>query len=255
MRVATYNILANAYLRPERYPRVDPAAFDWSRRREALVARLLGFDADVICLQEVERDAYASMASALRDGGYAGVHACRRGNPDGCATFVRAPRWTMADRRTHYYADQIDGAEASGHLALIVRARCAGRELAIVNTHLRWDAPSRSGMQHVGVRQAALLRDSVLAPGPGWLLCGDFNATPDSEVLAVLADHGLRDAGRVMGHPTFNATGTARRIDFILHTPELRVTVEPAPAIDDATPLPAPGEPSDHLPVVAQVAW
>jgi hypothetical protein len=52
------------------------------------------------------------------------------------------------------------------------------------------------------------------------------------------------------GAPTANPHGRAKRIDHVLHAPELHGRVMPGLAIDGDTPLPSREMPSDHLPVV-----
>jgi mRNA deadenylase 3'-5' endonuclease subunit Ccr4 len=54
MKVATYNVLATAYIEPTRYPLTPPEWLDATTRLPALTAHLIRLDADILCLQEVE---------------------------------------------------------------------------------------------------------------------------------------------------------------------------------------------------------
>ena len=89
-RIASYNILADSYVNPQWYPNVDPEVLRWDRRKFALAERVLRLDADIICLQEVETDAYSLIEQSLVAKGYDGVYA-KKGcdKPDGCAMFFR----------------------------------------------------------------------------------------------------------------------------------------------------------------------
>lgn len=78
----TYNILAQAYMRPERYvgvdPRLEPA------RRARVVDRVVALGADLYCLQEVDAAAYSELARSL-SADYAGLYEWNRRRDDGLA--------------------------------------------------------------------------------------------------------------------------------------------------------------------------
>src|SRR6476646_2981540 len=93
--VATYNVLATAYLGRGDYSAVPPALLDPRWRVPALVRHVAGLNADVVCLQEVESPAFASLQEGLSALGYDGVHERKAGKPDGCATFSRTNRFAL----------------------------------------------------------------------------------------------------------------------------------------------------------------
>src|SRR5690349_21647625 len=119
-RLVSYNILANAYINPEWYTHIDPNVLRWDARQLALVERLIRINADVICLQEVEEDAFTLLESSLGAKGYAGIYAKKaHGKPDGCATFYRPSVLPFASSETIYYHDELQKTPSSGHLALL----------------------------------------------------------------------------------------------------------------------------------------
>lgn len=77
-RVITYNILAepftnSAYAHNVLYPYCDPNALHISYRQSQIVHELLGYNGDVICLQEMGSKTYERyILPALRDKGYDG---------------------------------------------------------------------------------------------------------------------------------------------------------------------------------------
>lgn len=259
MKLATYNILANAYIRPAWYPRTDAGIFVVAQRRNALLQRIIGFGAAVVCLQEVEPDACSFLQAALAEHGYNGSYAQKHElRPDGCATFVRSSALSLRASDVLYYHDTAVGSADSGHLALIVECEYQDRRLGIVNTHLRWDKPNMRGQQHIGYRQIMELLDVYLPARQrvdGWLICGDFNVEPESDVISALQHHGFVDAGRDTGFYTCNSNAVAKRIDYIFHSRQLNVQLLPQRTIDDLTPLPSADEPSDHLPIIGNVRW
>ena len=72
----TYNVLAQCYVRPDRY-RTSPAeALEPTSRRARLLARIEGLGSDLLCLQEVEPDIYEALRARL-DSTHASAYAKR----------------------------------------------------------------------------------------------------------------------------------------------------------------------------------
>jgi len=127
------------------------------------------------------------------------------------------------------------------------------RTFAVFNTHLdRWGENARvEGARLIGGRR-------TIAGDLPAVVMGDFNATEDSEVLAVLRSVGFRDTYREV-HPDETDIATLhhyktpephRKIDFILCDEHWKV-------LDAAVVRqPAAGRlPSDHFPVTAELSW
>jgi endonuclease/exonuclease/phosphatase family metal-dependent hydrolase len=248
--VATYNILADVYIRPEYYPNCDPADFVAAVRHPRLEARVAGLGADIVMLQEVEHATFTRLDKRLRESGYVGRWAHKwSGKPDGCATFVRAPL-QVAYWLTHDLHE--GGAKPSGHIALSAHVVRDGRAWTFVNTHLKFHLPDATADARVGLLQARHLL-SVLGKPPRTVIGGDLNAEPDSDVLDAFRGPGYADA-----HPASNLTfvleARPRKIDYLLHTGDLRAVSRPPPALTPASALPSKDEPSDHLPLIAAFA-
>jgi mRNA deadenylase 3'-5' endonuclease subunit Ccr4 len=258
--IASYNVLADSYVKPKWYPNVDPENLRWDRRKYAMAERVGGLDADIICLQEVEADAYALLEGGLDAKGYNGVYA-RKGadKPDGCAMFFRQERLRFAGANTLYYHDGRLGVPDSGHLALIISFECEWGVIRIATTHLRWGQDNKAPEEHIGYRQIRELLDERFKPDQSayaWIVCGDLNAQSSDPVVKELAGNGFVDAYAGREQATCNPNGKAKRIDYIFHASDHISNLIAAPArlmeIDDLTPLPSADEPSDHLPVMAK---
>src|SRR2546423_1309067 len=141
--VATYNVLASAYINPKWYPGVPEHLLRPETRVPALVRHVEALGADVACLQEVEPDVFAALNDRLGPLGCAGHYERKgRNRPDGCATFVRTAAFAVRRVRRLEYRDRESGAEAhSGHVALLLALERDGRLLGVANTHVRWMAP------------------------------------------------------------------------------------------------------------------
>ena len=253
--LASYNILADSYVRPQWYPLVDSEVLRWDKRRLALTEKITRIAADIVCLQEVELDAYALLELSLSAAGYAGVYAQKdQDRPDGCATFFRqtGPRFTSSE--TVYYHDGMDGDPDSGHLASICSFESEWGIIKVANTHLRWDKEEKPPEAHIGYRQIRELLNDHFEPDQtayAWIICGDLNAQPDSSVVRELTSSGFIDAYTGREQNTCNPNRRAKRIDYIFHTVGLRAEPARLMEIDGLTPLPSTAEPSDHLAVVA----
>ena len=256
--IASYNILAEAYIRRGSFPHTTEAFLDPSSRLPAVVEAVAALGSDVVCLQEVEPRSLAALRARLEPAGYAAHYAPKAGGkPDGCLTLVRrAVLRPVGMTRLHFH-DAKGGDQQSGHVALVLALEHAGGRLAVVNTHLKWDLPERRGKAHMGYRQMAeLLRlRAELAPGVrAWILCGDLNVEPDSEVIDLCHQQGLRCAYPDSSH-TWSGNQRAKKIDYLLHDAALSVRVRALPLIHDGTPLPSASQPSDHLALRARFDW
>jgi mRNA deadenylase 3'-5' endonuclease subunit Ccr4 len=229
--VATWNILAQAYLHADRYPHCEADCLAAEPRRRLLLEALVALDVDVLLLQEVELDVHHAIARRL---GWSGVYAGRRNRPDGASVLTRLP--TRGHDVLRYQAPG-----SQDQVALIVELP----EAVVVSTHLQWQPDGTRAERHAGRLQLIELLDRVDARP--WLIAGDLNATPDSEMLKEAFAHGFEDSSR---GATCNIGRTLRKLDYLL-AKGLRARPRPARVIDADTPLPSQTEPSDHLPLVA----
>jgi mRNA deadenylase 3'-5' endonuclease subunit Ccr4 len=256
--VATYNVLATAYIKSQWYPGVPEHLLRPETRVPALVRHLEAFGADVLCLQEVEPDVFAVLRDRLGPLGYAGHYEQKgRNRPDGCATFVRTEIFAVRHARRLEYRDRESGPEAhSGHVALMLALEWDGQFLGVANTHVRWVAPDTPRDEQVGFRQVAELIAACRDFEPScrdWVVCGDFNYPSDSEAVGA-----MRRAGYVFAHAdrphvhSAVANGRAKLIDYLFHTAGLRSRPLDPPVVTDDTRLPSSDQPSDHLALVAE---
>ena len=243
----SYNVLANAYIRAEYYPGVPAELFEPEPRRAALLDRIAGLGAQVLCLQEVEPDLYAALLERLP--GMRGLYLQKgRGKPDGCATFVSRELALRAQDALHFD-------DGTGHVALLCAVGLGDWRLWVANTHLRWDAPSVPPSEAAGLRQALRLLEYLGDRTSSAILCGDFNAEPGSPALQAALRGGFSDPHEGLGLSTFYSREGSRRLDYLLHGPQLRCVPHAGTAVAQGTSLPAAGEPSDHVPLLASFDW
>jgi CCR4-NOT transcription complex subunit 6 len=97
-KVLSYNILAESYASLDRYYYCPSWALDWNYRKQGILKELLSYDADILCLQEVESGQYNSFFKPeLAKVGYIGVLVPKSrartmsdwNTVDGCAIFYK----------------------------------------------------------------------------------------------------------------------------------------------------------------------
>lgn len=142
MKIITYNVLADVYLLPERYPDTPQAFMDFSQRTQALVAKVVSIHADVICLQEVEPTLFDTLCKVLEPLGYSGWLELRGGSgAEGCAMFHRG-RSLKLNLALRFDFPELHGSQPCHRLAQIAIFDAGAKPLVVANTHLQWDPPA-----------------------------------------------------------------------------------------------------------------
>lgn len=239
VRIVSWNVLAQSYMKPEYYPASPPEALEARGRRARVVERALGLAADVLCLQEIEPATHEALEARL-PGHEARLAMKGAKRPDGVAILVRKELGPVTWREVRY-------SDGTGHLGLL--ARLPG--LGVATTHLRWHPPHETGPGPLEMQELL----AALDPDLPWVVCGDLNFEAGSEVLALAHARGFTDAYAATPEAwTCNANRRTKRIDFLLLGPGLSGRTLPVPAIDVDTPLPSLIEPSDHLPIAVELS-
>ncbi|CAB4286922.1 unnamed protein product [Prunus armeniaca] len=101
--VLSYNILSDVYATSESYSYCPSWALSWPYRKQNLLREIVGYRADIVCLQEVQSDHFEEFfAPELDKHGYQALYK-RKTNEvftggaqaiDGCATFFRRDRFS-----------------------------------------------------------------------------------------------------------------------------------------------------------------
>jgi endonuclease/exonuclease/phosphatase family metal-dependent hydrolase len=245
LRVVSWNVLADAYIRASFYPRTRAELLRPGARTSAIIDRIAADPADVFCLQEVEAPLVEAARAALV--AWEIRFAPKPGKPDGCAIFAR-PGVGLEAVRVVAYADGAPDREASGHVALLATVRVGELAVRVATTHMRWDPPGTPSAQRWATRE---MRELLAALPPPAIMCGDLNVEPDDEVYRMLLAAGFADPHAGDARPTCNPNGRAKRIDYLVHTRELQAAASATQPVDDATPLPSAQMPSDHVPIAA----
>ncbi|MBN3302121.1 PDE12 phosphodiesterase, partial [Amia calva] len=104
IRAVSYNILADIYAQTELsktalYPYCAPYALEIDYRQSLLKKELAGYNADVVCLQEVDKGVFFdSLSPALDAFDLAGLFRIKEKQHEGLATYFRRSKFTLLSR-------------------------------------------------------------------------------------------------------------------------------------------------------------
>ncbi|XP_057338510.1 CCR4-NOT transcription complex subunit 6-like [Microplitis mediator] len=107
--VMSYNVLSSSYAAPRMYPYCPKEYLDWETRGQSIINEINDYECDVICLQEVEMEAFLEFFSPkLETKGYIGIFApksrartmsdTKRRLVDGCAIFWKTEKFTLVSQ-------------------------------------------------------------------------------------------------------------------------------------------------------------
>ncbi|GMH34693.1 hypothetical protein BSKO_02554 [Bryopsis sp. KO-2023] len=215
----TYNILADLYASQREPCQSPPSAWtlSWQYRRLNLVREVVGYRADVVCLQEVQSNHFDEyFRAAMESHGYLGVFKRKTSEVfvgkalaiDGCATFYRKDRFTLIKK----YEVEFNKAACStagqypepqrhaalqrlskDNVALIVVLESVqpmlGRQkqlICVANTHIHAN-PEHSDVKlwqvHTLLKGLEKIAASAEIP---IVIAGDFNSEPGSAAHTLL---------------------------------------------------------------------
>ncbi|XP_057952569.1 carbon catabolite repressor protein 4 homolog 3-like isoform X4 [Malania oleifera] len=224
--VVSYNILgdSNASKHRDLYSNVPSLYMKWNHRKQVICEELIGWNPDIICLQEVDK--YFDLANIMIKAGYIGSYKRRTGNAvDGCAMFWKADKFRLLEGESIEFKG-FGLRDNVAQLSVFETCKAESRRVLIGNLHVLYN-PSRGDVK-LGQIRLLSLKAHILSKKWGnvpVVLAGDFNSTPQSAIYKFLSSSKLNillyDRRKLSGqrscHPT-QAFGVKRelRSPFIL---------------------------------------
>ncbi|MGH0152048.1 UNVERIFIED_CONTAM: hypothetical protein FKN15_073263, partial [Acipenser sinensis] len=216
-RAVSYNILADIYAQTELsktvlYPYCAPYALDIGYRQNLLKKELAGCNADIICLQKVDKSVFThSLSPALDAFDLDGLYRIKDKQHEGLATYFRRSKFTLLSQHDVTLSEALlsdplhrdllekvslspavrDKVVHRSTTLQVIDLQCVkdpSRKLCVANTHLYWHP--KGGYVRL-IQMAVSLRHiervlSELHPGATLLLLGDMNSTPSSGLNELL---------------------------------------------------------------------
>jgi len=223
MKLITYNVLADCTR--HHFPDPEAPVLKREHRTPLILAFLRDACADIVCLQEVDKALFGELQQGL-DTAYVSSLALNRDGRFGCAMFVKGPDVAW---------ETLNFADDSGRTAQT--ATIDG--VTVANVHLDFK------------RNCDQMRALVNTLPSSCVVCGDFNASPNSATVRIAQQAGF---ATLPTGPTANTNGRAKVIDFVFARGSEKVrSVRAAAAIGDKTVLPSATQGSDHVALIAEI--
>ncbi len=232
MRLASFNVLADAYLSHGDYSHVDPDLLQPGARQRHIIREINSLGADVIGLQEAD---YYLHEAFEDDGRWQTLWAPKgRNKPDGCLTLVK-DGLEISNYESSTYDDETGS---------VYQITMVGR-LAVANSHMKWapaDDPS-----HVGAAQTKELLAKLDNYTPAVILA-DCNDRPGGPVKKLFDEAGFLNMSG--DRPTALVNGKLAALDLLavrgVHARWINRNY-------DLTAIPNRQCASDHIPLVADL--
>ncbi|TPX34773.1 hypothetical protein SeMB42_g07276 [Synchytrium endobioticum] len=179
-----YNTLCEKYASSSSYGYTPSWALNWEYRKEILLQEILTYNADIVCLQEVEMAQYEEYFrdQLQQHGDYESVFwpksrartmsEYERRGVDGCATFYKASKFSLVEKHLIEFQqiamqrpefrkteDILNRVMIKDNIAVItlLELKETGSRVLVTNAHLHWDPTYRD----VKLVQTAMLMDEL----------------------------------------------------------------------------------------------
>ncbi|XP_050438056.1 2',5'-phosphodiesterase 12 isoform X2 [Adelges cooleyi] len=232
-RVLSYNILAEDYTKTkeaknEMYPYCSASILASSYRNPLLLKELTAYEADILCLQEVELKFFNRVLVPLLKHNFNlnGVHCKKDGNKnEGSSCFFSADKFVMLEQfniklNDHVVVEMYCGPLVNAILnddqwkqgllkktvlqILLLETRCSSKHLLLVcNTHLISDPDGDSIRLLQSLVELAIIKkikktvkNHFSDRNISVIFCGDFNSTPESGVYDLVTNSLLPEEHR-----------------------------------------------------------
>ncbi|XP_044742172.1 2',5'-phosphodiesterase 12 isoform X2 [Chrysoperla carnea] len=222
-RVVTYNILADLYCdsdytRETLYPYCPPEALDIDYRKQLILKELIGYKADLICLQEVDEKVFTyDLIPVLSELGYSGIFHKKGGTvTEGLCCLYDSNRFKNISSEVIIFGEQINKNDifieywrkirtnaklmdrvlprtTALQVNVFESADCNNEILVVGNTHLYFHPDA----DHIRLFQAGLamtyLQHSIEQlklkhkdKRITLMFCGDFNSVPECGIYKLM---------------------------------------------------------------------
>ncbi|OCH95803.1 Endonuclease/exonuclease/phosphatase [Obba rivulosa] len=234
VRVMTWNLLAQCLVRRELFPTSD--CLKASQREHMLYREILSHNADIYCLQEVDR--VEKLLPILEKAGYSTVFKAGPRKKHGCLIAFDKGKYTCSREAMVLYDEQpvrddgsnrarVGSSFRTKNVANLVALRRSGTEdgVIVATTHLFWHPSvhlTRDPRQaYILLREIIKFRDADKASRQ-WpcIIAGDFNFQPDDPAYSLLVGESL----------------TSAEEELLARSRVVHVTIDPDVPITSTTP-------------------
>ncbi|XP_029456791.1 2',5'-phosphodiesterase 12 [Rhinatrema bivittatum] len=245
IRTVSYNILADVYAQTDHsknvlFPYCAPYALQIDYRQNLIKKELTGYNADIICLQEVDKTVFSdSLTPALDAFGLEGVFRMKEKQHEGLSTFFRRSKFSLLSQHDIIFSEalltdylhkdlleklcsypavkeKVLQRSSVLQVSVLESAKDPSRKICVANTHLYFHPKGAN----VRLTQIAIALSHIkhvtcdMYPGIPVLFCGDFNSTPSSGLYSLMKSGSISD-----DHEDWVSNGEEERCNMSLIHP------------------------------------
>lgn len=226
LRVASYNLLADYYAdsedgRTKLFNYCPEYAIKIDYRKQLLLKEILGYNADIFCMQEVDFKVFdGDMIPFLGTQNMAGVHNKKGTTPEGVATFYRTDRFELLEHHGLNLGQTVNSHPATKELwqklqsneklterltdlattlqVLVLRSKeFPKRIVTVANTHLYFH-PDADHIRLLQIGISMMLVQNIIAKfkensmkdqNVSLIFCGDFNSVPECGIFKLMTEN------------------------------------------------------------------
>jgi len=211
--VISFNMLLKGFDQKPYYPSVPPELRAWPRRKTQLQRVILGVDADIYCMQEVEAVSFPEEFSFLADAGYESIAP---------KDDSKGKRPDMAKTAIFYKGSRLEKLWQEHRSRLVIgafRHLPSGKVIYVASCHLEgapWEVATRfTQMQNALASIRKHQKQQCIDPASSALIfAGDFNESEDGAVFQCLQDGGLSKDFRPPDFPDKEVTKDDYKHEF-----------------------------------------
>lgn len=276
--VLQWNVLAKCYASTETFPTVEPEYLDWDYRKNLIAQEIKNYNADVICLEEVDVRDLEFFKSLYPEDQYSFSYIKKPHSKDGICVMLRKEKFQVIDTDLITHLKE-DGVQKENLVSQVVLAKYDNggidAYLILAACHLKADSPS-ADFTGTRLRQVRQIMDAVekkrnhclkeLGANENnsiTLVCGDFNEGPKEPAAQEFLKYkeiGLKSAFEDEPYTLFQTYGSSNyliksTVDHILYSKNLQLTKKigaPAEGVVGENGLISKNFPSDHLSLFAE---
>lgn len=240
IRVVSYNILSQKllHLNSGLYRNCDSTILHWEYRWPKIKSELEEFDADIVCLQEVEKHHFLKeILNFLESLGYDCIYKKRTGNnvnkPDGVLIAYKKEKYRLVtESKVEYFRGTFSPVNQDNvGIITILKPFSSNSEtseddsscICIVNTHLLYN-PKRGDIKLVQLSTLFAEVHKVITSHSmkkiPIIMCGDFNSVADSHLFDFITKQQINYEGLLSKHVSGQKVGHKGR-DVPLPSPLL----------------------------------
>jgi 2',5'-phosphodiesterase len=229
LRVVSYNILADYYAdsedgRTKLFNYCAQYAIDIDYRKQLLIKEIVGYNADILCMQEVDFKVFdLDLIPFLEERNMSGIHNKKGTTPEGLATFYRTDRFELIEShglnigeaaKNHEACKELFGKLQSNEalvsrftdlgttlqLALIRMKEFPEKLIFIANTHLYFH-PDADHIRLLQIGFSMILVEDFIKKFKqtcstndiSLIFCGDFNSVPECGIYKLMTEGHVPD--------------------------------------------------------------